>query len=91
VTVDVWQRSETGGGVRVAVSDSGPGVPNGERERIWKPFTRGGAAKQRAAGGSGIGLTIVREIAGDHGGRAWVEDAPGGGARFVVDLPDVER
>ena len=91
VTVDVRQRSENGGGVRVAVSDSGPGVPGSERERIWRPFTRGGAAKQRAAGGSGIGLTIVREIAGEHAGRAWVEDAPGGGARFVVDLPDVER
>ena len=63
-------------------------MPASERERIWKPFERGGIARQRAAGGSGIGLTIVREIAEDHGGRAWVESSPMGGATFVVELPD---
>jgi signal transduction histidine kinase len=78
----------TPGGARLQVDDSGPGVPTKERERIWRPFERGGAARTRAAGGSGIGLTIVREIAEEHGGRAWVESAPGGGARFVVELPD---
>jgi signal transduction histidine kinase len=77
-----------GGGARLIVDDNGPGVPASERERIWKPFERGGAARSRAAGGSGIGLTIVREIAEEHGGRARVESAPSGGARFVVDLPD---
>lgn len=80
-----------GGGAVIAVTDSGPGVPQSERERIWRPFERGSVARQRAAGGSGIGLTIVREIVAEHDGRVWVEDAPGGGARFVVDLPDVER
>jgi signal transduction histidine kinase len=76
------------GGVRVCVDDNGPGVPPKERERIWRPFERGGVARTRAAGGSGIGLTIVREIAEEHGGRAWVDAAPGHGARFVVELPD---
>jgi signal transduction histidine kinase len=70
------------------VDDNGPGVPPADRERIWKPFERGGAALNRAACGSGIGLTIVREIAEEHGGRAWVESAPSGGARFIVELPD---
>jgi signal transduction histidine kinase len=80
--------SHAGGGARVAVSDSGPGVAPADRERIWRPFERGSLARSRAVGGSGIGLTIVREIAEEHGGRAWVEDAAGGGARFVVELPD---
>lgn len=80
-----------GAGARLVVDDNGPGVPASERERIWKPFERGGAARTRAAGGSGIGLTIVREIAEEHGGKAWVESAPTGGARFVVELPDDSR
>lgn len=80
-----------GSGARLVVDDNGPGVPAGERDRIWKPFERGGAARSRAAGGSGIGLTIVKEIAEEHGGRAWVEAAPSGGARFIVELPDDKR
>jgi signal transduction histidine kinase len=76
------------GGLMLTVDDTGPGVPHPERDRIWRPFERGSAARTRAAGGSGIGLTIVKEIAGEHGGRAWVESAPSGGARFVVELPN---
>jgi signal transduction histidine kinase len=87
-TVTAEVRPLPGGGARVSVTDRGPGVPLSDRERIWRPFERGAAAKHRVSGGSGIGLTIVREIAEDHGGHAWVEDAPGGGARFVVDLPE---
>ena len=77
-----------GGGARLRVDDNGPGVPVKERDRIWRPFERGGVARERAAGGSGIGLTIVREIAEEHGGRAWVESVAGGGASFNVELPD---
>jgi signal transduction histidine kinase len=79
------------GGARLRVDDNGPGVPAKERDRIWRPFERGGVARARAAGGSGIGLTIVREITEEHGGRAWVEAAPNGGARFIVELPDEAR
>ena len=74
------------GEVVLSVADEGPGVPVREREQIWAPFLRGTAA--RAKGGSGIGLTIVREVVEQHGGRCWVEPAsPDGGARFVVTLP----
>jgi signal transduction histidine kinase len=78
--------SQRDGEVVLSVADEGPGVPAREREEIWSPFTRGVAA--RAKGGSGIGLTIVHEVVGQHGGRCWVEPAlPTGGARFVVTLP----
>lgn len=71
--------------VAIAVEDEGPGIPPDERERIWRPFTRGETA--RDTGGSGIGLTIVREVTDAHGGTVRVESAEGGGARFVVTLP----
>jgi signal transduction histidine kinase len=71
--------------IRISVCDQGDGVAEGDRELIWRPFVRGGAAS--VAAGSGIGLTIVRDVATQHGGSAWVEDAPGGGACFVVVLP----
>jgi signal transduction histidine kinase len=72
--------------VRLAVEDEGPGVPTDDRERIWAPFVRLPAAGPSAPG-TGIGLAIVRDLAGRHGGRAWVESSANGGARFVVDLP----
>ena len=83
VRVSLAQRD---GEVLLSVADEGPGVPAREREAIWTPFARGTAAK--AKGGSGIGLTIVRDVVDQHGGRCWVEPAsPAGGARFVVALP----
>lgn len=74
-------------GARITVQDGGPGVPAPERERIWQPFERGSAASARAVGGSGIGLTVVREIAERHGGTTRVEAVTGQGARFVVEFP----
>ena len=83
VRVSLAQRD---GEAVLSVADEGPGVPVREREQIWTPFVRGAAA--RAKGGSGIGLTIVRDVVEQHGGRCWVEPAsPSGGARFVVTLP----
>ncbi|HEX6058311.1 MAG TPA: HAMP domain-containing sensor histidine kinase [Gemmatimonadaceae bacterium] len=72
----------SGDRVRLTVEDEGSGVAERERELVWLPFQRGTAATLRGAGGSGIGLTLVRELVELHGGRAWVE-----GARFVVELP----
>ena len=73
------------------VEDQGPGVPPGERERIWLPFARSERHVRSATAGSGIGLAIVRDLAALHGGAAWVEDARGGrggGSRFLVALAD---
>jgi len=75
--------------VRIKVEDNGPGVPPEDRDRIFDRFARGTAAAgtRGRGGGSGLGLALVAEHAKVHGGRAWVEDAPSGGARFVVELP----
>ena len=75
------------GAVRLRVEDRGPGVPAGERERIWERFARLDRDVESAVAGSGIGLAIVRELVTAQGGRCQVEDAAGGGARFVVELP----
>jgi signal transduction histidine kinase len=73
--------------VRIAVEDEGPGVDPPERAAIWEPFRRGARALGSASAGSGIGLSVVREIVEWHEGTARVESGAGGGARFVVELP----
>ncbi|MBA2688056.1 MAG: HAMP domain-containing histidine kinase [Gemmatimonadaceae bacterium] len=87
------------GRVRLWVADSGPGVPAAERERIWDPYFRL-ARDADTAGGSGIGLSIVKELVRLQGGRIWVEDRASrksgkSGARFVIELqlaaPDAVR
>ncbi len=76
---------------RVAIDDAGPGVPEGERAAIFERFARGTAAGAPGAPkGTGLGLALVAEHVGLHGGRVWVEDRPGGGARFVVQLPRMQ-
>ncbi len=72
---------------RLWVQDQGPGVPPGDRERIWEQFWRLERDRGSAIAGTGIGLSVVRELATLHRGRVWVETAPGGGARFVLELP----
>lgn len=75
----------------VAVEDRGPGVPPDERERIFERFARGRAAGKRDdTDGTGLGLALVREHVRLHGGDVRAEDGPGGGARFVVELPTLE-
>lgn len=83
----VWVRVEpSGGGVLIAVEDAGPGVPDGIKQAIFEPFSRGRHAVAHAPG-VGIGLSLVTRFARLHGGRAWVQDRPGGGSSFRVWLP----
>ena len=70
-------------GVRVEVEDDGPGVPDAIKELIFEAFEQG----DHNHGGAGIGLSLVRRFAELHGGGAHVDDARGGGALFLVDLP----
>jgi len=82
---------ERGTRVRIVVDDAGPGVPVAEQEVVFERFSRGTPAQSRGSRlGTGLGLSLVREHALAHGGGAWYEDRPGGGARFVVDLPGAE-
>ena len=83
ITVQVL-RSGTLAEVRVC--DRGPGVPLDQRERIFEPFYRLPGASERS-GGVGLGLALVRSIAGRHNGSVHCEDHTGGGACFVLRLP----
>jgi signal transduction histidine kinase len=71
----------------IAVDDEGSGVPDAERERIFKPFHRMPHHADGQTGGSGIGLAVAREMAHQQYGSVRAESAPGGGARFLVELP----
>ncbi len=77
---------------RIIVEDRGPGVSPDDRTRVFERFFRGQqAGRPSGTGGVGLGLALVAEHARLHGGRVWVEDADGGGARFVVELPAVHQ
>ncbi|MEO6326031.1 MAG: ATP-binding protein, partial [Thermoanaerobaculia bacterium] len=75
------------GSLQLEVEDEGPGVPERERERIWERFYRIEDHRRSAVSGTGIGLSVVRELAALHHGEAWAEAGARGGARFVVRLP----
>ncbi len=70
---------------RIVVTDRGGGIAPDERERVFEPFYRP-SGRGESAGGWGLGLSLVRQIAERHGGAAFCEAEPGGGSRFVVDL-----
>jgi two-component system, OmpR family, sensor kinase len=72
--------------VRLCVQDRGPGVPEAERERVFEPFHRPSGAGE-TAGGWGLGLALVRQIARRHGGSVRCEGRVGGGSVFTVELP----
>jgi PAS domain S-box-containing protein len=83
----VWVRTGAmPGGAEIVVEDDGPGVPRELHDAIFEPF-RQGPSESSHAPGAGIGLALVSRFAELHGGRAWVEDRPGGGASFRVFLP----
>lgn len=74
-----------GAGVRFSVRDHGPGVPDADKQRIFRRFARGEECRTGKEH-FGLGLSIARQIALLHGGKLWVEDAPGGGAVFLLQL-----
>ena len=78
-----------GGQVRIWVQDSGPGIPNNERERIFEKFGR--LKGKDKPGGLGIGLAFCRLAVQAHGGRIWVESEEGKGSKFIFVLPVMEE
>lgn len=73
--------------VELAVTDSGIGVPEQDRPRVFERFYRVDKARSRELGGTGLGLAIVKHIAEGHGGQVWVEGNQPQGSRFIVRLP----
>jgi signal transduction histidine kinase len=87
VTVGIDRREDQ---AVITVDDQGPGIPVDARQRIWEPYSRLAPAAASAVAGTGIGLAVVRDLVALHGGTVRADDAPGGGARFVVELPHAQ-
>ena len=79
--------SRSNGSAVVAVADSGPGLADGDPERVFERFYRADGSRSRASGGVGLGLAIVSAVAAAHGGAVAAASEPGRGATFTVSLP----
>jgi two-component system sensor histidine kinase SenX3 len=77
----------TDGAVEIVVVDEGVGIPQRDLDRIFERFYRVDRARSRETGGSGLGLSIVRHVATNHGGEVRVESAEGEGSTFTLRLP----
>jgi two-component system osmolarity sensor histidine kinase EnvZ len=73
--------------IEILVDDDGPGIPPGSREDVFRPFFRLDRSRNPTTGGTGLGLTIARDVARGHGGDVVLESAPAGGLRARVIVP----
>ena len=73
--------------VEILIDDDGPGIPPTKRAYVFQPFVRLEPSRNPATGGTGLGLTIARDIVRGHGGELTLEEAPAGGLRAIVRLP----
>lgn len=76
-----------GGHVRVWVADTGSGMEREVLEHIFERFYRADPSRARSTGGSGLGLTIAKQLVEAQGGRIWAESAPDAGSTFAFELP----
>jgi two-component system cell cycle sensor histidine kinase PleC len=85
--IDVLASPAKGGGFQIMVRDNGPGIPREKLANIFTPFSQVDNRYDRQAGGTGLGLALVRGLAELHGGRAWLESEQGGGCSAFIVLP----
>ena len=79
------------GAVHFWVQDTGKGIPTGEIGRVFQPFYQVDGSSTRDVGGTGLGLAIVRRFVEMHGGRIWLESAPGTGSTFHFTIPQAPQ
>jgi two-component system OmpR family sensor kinase len=85
ILISAHVRAET---IRIGVADNGPGVDSADRDRIFLPFFRSDAARNRdGQHGAGLGLSLARRVAERHHGTLSLESPPAGGATFVLTIP----
>ena len=84
VSIRAGRRNAT---VEITIDDDGPGIPADKREEVFKPFFRLDDSRNPETGGTGLGLTIARDVVRGHGGDLTLEDGPGGGLRARLWLP----
>ncbi len=89
--IEVAAKPDRNGDFQLMVADNGPGIPKVKLDRIFKPFGRVDNRYDSQAGGTGLGLALVRGLAELHGGRAWIESDEGKGTRAFVVLPMAAR
>lgn len=85
--IAVSVRRQEGGGIAVSVRDTGPGIAEKDLPHVFDRFYRTDEARDRSAGGAGLGLAIAKGIVEAHGGRIWVDSTLGQGATFTFTLP----
>jgi signal transduction histidine kinase len=83
---DITLRDE-GGALNISISDDGPGIPEGDIERVFEPFYRVEGSRNRNTGGSGLGLSIARNIAQAHGGSVRLRNLARGGLEATLRIP----
>ena len=85
--ISVIASKAPGGAFQIMVEDNGPGIPREKLDRIFTPFNQVDNRYDRQAGGTGLGLALVRGLSELHGGRAWIESEYGRGCKVFVVLP----
>ena len=86
-SVDISCRPDVGGGIRIAVADTGMGIDAADQASLFKPFARTQDANRRHIEGTGLGLALVKSLIEEHGGRVELSSAPDEGATFTLVFP----